>query len=133
MLGYLILLFITVPIVELAILIKVGQHIGIFNTISIVVITGMIGALLAKSEGLKTVSGIQRDLNMGIIPSERLTDGLFILVGGLLLLTPGLITDVAGFVFLIPHTRYYAKRWLRYKFRRIIDGGEINFFTSSRF
>ncbi|MBL7068961.1 MAG: membrane protein FxsA [Candidatus Omnitrophica bacterium] len=123
MLGYLILSFITVPLVELAILIKVGQHIGVFNTVSIVITTGIIGALLAKSEGLKTISGIQRDLNMGIIPSERLIDGLFIFAGGLLLLTPGLITDLAGFVFLIPYTRYHAKKWLQYKFRRMLDRG----------
>lgn len=130
MLGYLILLFITVPIVELAILIKVGQYIGVLNTVSIVIGTGIAGALLAKSEGLKTLQGIQRDLELGILPSERLLDGLFIFSGGLLLLTPGLITDLIGFLFLIPYSRSFVKEWIRNKFRRMIEKGEISFFAS---
>ena len=117
---------------ELAFLIKVGQHIGVFNTISIVVITGIAGALLAKSEGLKALNGIQRDLEIGIIPGERMIDGFFIFAGGLLLLTPGLVTDLVGFAFLVPYTRNYAKAWLRRKFQRMTEQGEINFFSSFR-
>ena len=132
MLGYLVLLFIGVPIVELALLIKVGQNIGLFNTLSIVILTGVAGAILAKSEGLKTLHGIQKDLELGILPSERLLDGLFIFCGGLLLLTPGLITDLIGFLFLIPYTRSFAKEWIKYKFQRMIEKDEVNFFTSFR-
>lgn len=128
MLGYLILLFITVPIIELVILIKVGQYIGILNTISIVIGTGLAGAILAKSEGLKTIRGIQRDLELGILPSERLLDGFFIFGGGLLLLTPGLITDILGFFFLIPYTRNLLKEWIRFKFQKMIERGEASFF-----
>ncbi len=133
MLGYLILLFITVPIIELAILIKVGQYIGVFNTIAIVIGTGVAGALLAKREGLKTLRGIQRDLGLGILPGEHLLDGLFIFSGGLLLLTPGLVTDLLGFLFLIPYTRVFAKDWVRKIFGRMIERGEISFFSSFRF
>ena len=133
MLGYLIGLFIIVPIAELAILIKVGQHIGALNTVSIVIATGVMGALLAKREGTKTLQGIHRDLELGILPGERLLDGFFIFCGGLMLLTPGLITDVLGFLLLIPYTRFYAKEWLKKKFRKMIQRGETTFFDSYRF
>jgi len=133
MLGYLMLLFIIVPIVELALLIKVGQHIGAFNTISIVIGTGIAGALLAKSEGLKTLRGIQHDLELGIMPSERLLDGLFIFTGGLLLLTPGLITDMVGFLLLIPYTRGLVREWAKEIFRNSIEKNNTSFFTSHRF
>jgi UPF0716 protein FxsA len=133
MLGYLILLFIGVPIIELALLIKVGQHLGVFNTVSIVILTGVSGAFLARREGLKTLYGIQRDLDMGILPNERLLDGLFIFCGGLLLLTPGLITDAIGFIFLIPMTRYYVKDWIRNRFRIIIEKGEGRSFSPFRY
>ena len=132
MLGYLIIVFVTVPILELAILIKVGQYIGVLNTVSIVIATGIIGAVLAKMEGLKTIQGIQRDLEMGILPSERLLDGFFIFAGGLLLLTPGLTTDLLGLLFLVPYTRTFAKEWIKYKFRKMIEKGEATLFTSFR-
>ena len=132
MLGYLLLLFIIVPIVELMLLIKVGTYIGALNTVSIVIGTGVLGAILAKLEGLKTLQGIQRDLELGILPSERLLDGFFIFVGGLLLLTPGFATDILGFLLLVPYTRSFAKAWILYKFRNMIEKGEAAFFTSFR-
>jgi UPF0716 protein FxsA len=133
MLGYLILLFIAVPIVELALLIKVGQYIGVLNTIIIVVGTGVAGAFLAKREGLKTLYGIRQDLDLGMLPSEHLIDGFFIFCGGLLLLTPGLITDILGFFFLIPYTRSLVKAWLKIRFKNMIDKGEVTFFTPFRY
>ena len=133
MLGYLILLFIAVPIVELALLIKVGQYIGVFNTIILVIGTGVAGAFLAKREGLKTLYDIQQDLDLGMLPSEHLLDGFFIFCGGLLLLTPGLITDILGFFFLIPYTRSLVKEWLKNRFKDMIDRGKVTFFTPFRY
>lgn len=125
MLGYLILLFTLVPIIELALLIKVGQHIGVANTITIVIATGILGAILAKSQGLKTLRNMQRDLGMGIMPADPLFDGLMILLGGILLLTPGLITDVIGFLMLIPYTRTLVKLWVKRKIKKTIEEGRI--------
>jgi len=130
MLGYLILLFIMIPIMEMALLIKVGQHIGVFNTITIVIGTGIAGALLARREGLKTIYGIQRELEVGILPGDRLIDGFFIFCGGLMLLTPGFVTDLVGFAFLIPYTRNFLKVWLLDRFKTMIDKDKITFFNS---
>ena len=125
MLGYLILLFTVVPIVELALLIKVGQYIGVGYTLGIVVITGVVGAYLAKLQGLLTLRRIQDDINQGRMPADRLFDGVLILCGGILLLTPGFITDLIGFMGLIPFTRNLFKQWLKQKAKDIINHGRI--------
>jgi len=133
MLGYLILLFISMPIVELALLIKVGQFLGVLNTVMIVIGTGLLGALLARSQGLITLRNIQNKLNTGTIPGNELLDGLFILIGGILLLTPGLITDLVGFLCLIPYTRNLAKSWLTKQLTQRIEEGRATSFTAFRF
>ncbi|MEE8360220.1 MAG: FxsA family protein, partial [Candidatus Omnitrophota bacterium] len=111
-------------------LIKVGHFIGVFNTIAIVIGTGIAGALLARREGLKTIYGIQRELEVGIVPSDRLIDGVFIFCGGLMLLTPGFITDLVGFAFLMPYTRNLLKAWLVDKFKTMIEKEKITSFDS---
>ena len=108
----LILLFVITPLVELAILIYLGTIIGALYTILIVIVTGLIGALLARNQGLTTLSRIRNDIERGILPAEELFKGVLILVGGLLLLTPGLVTDLAGFAMLIPQTRKVVAKWL---------------------
>ena len=125
MLGYLILLFIAVPIVELALLIKIGQYIGIGYTLAIVILTGVIGAYLAKMQGLLTLRRIQEDVNKGRMPADKLFDGVLILCSGILLLTPGFITDLIGFMGLIPLTRNLFKRWLRRKIEDMISQGKV--------
>jgi UPF0716 protein FxsA len=125
MLGYLILLFTVVPIVELALLIKIGQFLGVFYTVGIVIVTGVIGAYLAKLQGLITLGRIQEEVNNGRMPADRLFDGVLILCSGLLLLTPGLITDLLGFLGLIPLSRNLFKRWLRQKIKDIISEGRV--------
>ncbi|MBU4149883.1 MAG: FxsA family protein [Candidatus Omnitrophica bacterium] len=130
MLGYLILLFTVVPLIELALLIKIGQYIGAGNTIAIVILTGITGAYLAKMQGLITLRRIQEDVNQGIMPTDKLFDGVLILCSGILLLTPGLLTDMAGFVGLIPLTRNLFKRWLKSKIEHIINQGKVITITS---
>jgi UPF0716 protein FxsA len=120
MFVYLILLFTCVPIIELAVLLSVGRHIGVFNTIAVVILTGVTGAYLAKSQGLMILSKIQSDLRMGMMPGDKLIDGALILVGGVLLLTPGFITDATGFAVLVPYSRYYIKKWLKNQFQKNI-------------
>lgn len=125
MLGKLILLFTVVPLVELALLITVGREIGVLNTISIVVITGVIGAYLARSQGISTLGKIQSSLRRGVMPANEIIDGFMILAGGLLLITPGLITDAAGFLTLIPRSRNMIKSVIVKKMKKMIDSGNV--------
>ena len=125
MLGYLILLFTVVPAVELAILIKVGQNIGLSYTLAIVIFTGVTGAYLARLQGFLTFIKIQEEVNQGRMPTDKLFDGVLILCSGLLLLTPGFLTDITGFMGLIPFTRNLFKRWLKQKIEYMITRGQI--------
>ena len=125
MLGYLILLFTLVPVLELALLIKVGQHIGLGNTMFIVIFTGVAGAYLARSQGIITLMKIQQDVNNGIMPADKVFDGVMILCGGILLLTPGLVTDAIGFLALAPISRNLLKVWIKRKIENLISKGEI--------
>ena len=130
MFGYLILLFVLVPVVELALLIKIGQYIGVGYTIGIVIVTGVVGAYLAKLQGLITMRSIQEEVNQGRMPADRLFDGVIILCSAILLLTPGVITDIIGFMGLIPFTRNLFKKWLKLKTKDMVSRGEVITLTS---
>ena len=121
----LLLLFTLVPLIELALLIEIGQKIGLWNTIAIVVLTGFIGAALARSEGFGIISRIQNELASGQLPGDSLIDGALVLAGALLLLTPGLITDAFGFALLLPFSRAFVKIYLKKHFSQKINSGEI--------
>ena len=125
MLGYLIILFTVVPVVELALLIKVGQFLGVGYTLLIVILTGVAGAYMAKLQGLFVMYKIQEEVNQGRMPAERLLDGIIILCSGLLLLTPGIITDLIGFMGLIPFTRNFFKAWLKTKIEDMVAKGQV--------
>ncbi len=127
MLYKLVLLFVVTPLVELGILIYLGTLIGVLNTILIVVATGIVGAFLAKNQGLATLSRIRSSIERGILPAEELLHGVLILIAGFLLLTPGLITDLAGFMMLIPRTRKAVANWLRRLIQRKIQQREIRY------
>ena len=128
----LFILFTFVPIIELAILIEIGSRVGTFHTIMLIITTGIVGALLAQSQGLAVIRKIQEELTFGRPPAGELVDGLFVLVGGLLLVTPGIITDIVGFVFLLPITRSFIKQWLIMKIKSNISRGNRDF-TSINF
>ena len=120
LLAKLIVLFTVVPLAELAILLKVGSVLGNLTTILIVVFTGILGATLAKLQGLRVFPEIRKRIYRGEIPAGELFDGALILGAGLLLMTPGLITDALGFFLLIPRSRSWLKGWLRRKAERMI-------------
>ncbi|MCH7680901.1 FxsA family protein [candidate division KSB1 bacterium] len=111
---------------ELVLLIEIGQKIGLWNTIAIVVLTGFIGAALARSEGFGIISRIQNELASGQLPGDSLIDGALVLAGALLLLTPGLITDAFGFALLLPFSRAFVKIYLKKYFNQKINTGEIH-------
>ena len=127
MLLRLVLLFVLTPLVELAILVYLGTIIGALYTILIVVATGVLGAVLARHQGLTVLSRIRSNIERGILPSNELFHGALILVGGLLLLTPGIITDILGLMVLVPQTRRIIGRWLLSVIRRRIQNGEIHY------
>lgn len=120
-----ILLFTLLPALELAILIKVGGHIGAINTMMIIIATGVTGAYLARFQGFLVLNRIQSSLNQGIMPSTELMDGLMILVGGILLLTPGFVTDTLGLLLLIPFTRNIIKFLVKNKFEAMLKNGQV--------
>ena len=113
MLAKLFLIFLIVPLIEIALLLKVGTYIGIWLTLAIVIGTAILGATLTHHEGLKTWWRLQQKLANGVLPDEELLDGLMILVAGAVLLTPGFLTDATGFTLLYPGTRRLIKSWLR--------------------
>ena len=121
----LLLLFTIVPAVELALLIKVGTHIGVGNTLFLIVLTGILGASLARLQGFSVLRNIQESLNRGEMPTEEMVNGVMILVGGIVLLTPGFITDSFGFMLLIPWTRELIKYWFRRKVQQMVERGHI--------
>ncbi len=128
MFGKLLLLFVGLPLIELALLIKLGQLWGVWPTIGLVVITGIVGASLARIQGFLVYTRIQNELAQGRMPAEELIDGLLILVGGVVLLTPGILTDLFGFTMLLPLTRLFFKRWLRRRFDSMVQQGETRIF-----
>ena len=115
--GRLLLLFIIVPAVELALLIEVGSRIGTLATLGLIAATGVVGAALARSQGLSVLRQVQRDLAEGRLPAGALVDGAIILVAGALLMTPGILTDALGFFCLLPGFRHLIKRvlWRRFE------------------
>ena len=114
----LFLAFTLIPFIELYLLIQLGTTIGPFNTLLLVILTGAIGAYLARLQGLGAIVRVRARLQQGETPAEELLDALIIFVAGIVLLTPGLITDLAGLLLLFPATRLHFKIWLRRKFNQ---------------
>ena len=92
------LLFIFIPIIEIAIFITVGSNIGILNTIAIILLTAIVGIFFVKRQGLSLLFNAQRNMAQGILPTEEIKGGIFLLISGLLLITPGFFTDCIGFL-----------------------------------
>ncbi len=119
---YLILLFTIIPVTELIILINLSHTFGILNTFLLVVGTGVIGAYIARLQGFIILKDIQDQLNRGNMPTEQMISGVMLLVGGLALLTPGLLTDIFGLLLLFPITRELIKIWLKKKLKNDLSG-----------
>ena len=112
MLLKLFLAFTIIPVVEIYLLIQIGTIFGALTSIALVIVTGFLGAYLARIQGLQTLFRIQERLREGQLPSGELLDALLIGIAGLVLLTPGFLTDAFGFLLLIPNTRTAIKQWL---------------------
>jgi UPF0716 protein FxsA len=117
----LFLAFIIIPFAEIYVVIKVGSYFGAFNTVMIMILTAFLGAFLARLNGLITMLKIRESLSKGILPAEEMIDAILIFLAGIVLITPGFITDIAGLLILFPKTRVIFKRWLRKKFDEWIN------------
>jgi len=128
MLIRLLLLFTVIPIIELMLLFRIGARIGPLPTVALVLVTGIVGAWLARLEGLRTLRKIHEQLSQGSMPGEALVHGAMILVAASLLVTPGMLTDAFGFFLLIPPVRHsfapYLIRYFRSRVNVIQPGPE---------
>lgn len=127
MLGRLFFVFSMVTLLELAILIPLGQWMGLGPTILLVLGTGFLGAWLAKREGLRAWNRFQSEAQRGAVPTDPILDGLAIFTAALLLMTPGVLTDLVGFLLLIPVVRKPVKTYLRRRTRTIVSGQAAGF------
>ena len=124
----LVLIFIIVPLIELALLIRLGGYIGAIPTILLVGLTGALGISLAKLQGLAIIAKAKLSLARGRMPSDSLLDGVLVLMGAAMLLTPGLLTDIAGFSLIISTPRKKIRELVKNKFK----GKIINIFHNKK-
>ena len=116
------LIFVIIPIIEIAIFISIGSNIGILNTIAIILITALVGIFLIRRKGISLLFNAQKNMSLGIMPTEEIKGGIFLLISGLLLITPGFFTDLIGFSiffkpvqnFITKKSKYYFKSKTRY-------------------
>ena len=117
--ALLALLFLVVPLVELYVIIQVGQAIGALNTVGILLLDSLIGGWLMKREGLAVFRRLQTKLEHGEVPGSELVDAFLILFGGALMLTPGFVSDIVGISLLLPPVRIVVRRVLARRFKAI--------------
>jgi len=117
----LVVLFIVVPFAEIYVLLQVGHAIGVANTLGLLILVSVVGAWLAKREGLGVIRRMQRSIEAGRVPGAELVDGFLILFAAALMLTPGFLTDIAAIFLLLPPVRAVVRRELRRRVARRIE------------
>jgi UPF0716 protein FxsA len=122
----LLALFIIVPLVELFLILQVGKFIGIMPTILIIVFTGTAGITIARRQGYQVINNIRTNLNQGKVPTDDLISAFLILVGGLTLLTPGFLTDVTGFLLILPGPRRIIASFVKKYFIKYLGNSKLN-------
>lgn len=125
---WLFLIFVAVPIIEIALFIQVGGAIGLWPTLAIVVLTAVAGTWLMRQQGMMTLAKLQKSLAEGGNPADPMAQGAMILVAGVLLLTPGFFTDTVGFLLLLPPVRAALIKWIS---ARIVASGSVRFSSTT--
>jgi len=125
--GKLLLLFTAVPVLEFYLLFQIAGRFGFLTTLALVILTGALGAALAKTEGLRLLQDWQVALAQGRMPEDGVINGALLLVGGVLLVTPGVLTDLTGLLLLLPQSRRLVAILMRREIDRRIANGEIVF------
>lgn len=131
MFAKLLALFTIIPILELCVLIPMGQKIGLAPTLGIIVFTAVTGALLGKYQGASAWKRIKQDLERGQLPSDSILDGLAVLLASAFLVTPGVLTDLSGFILLIPFTRAPIRAFAKKRLERWLSTENVGMFGSS--
>lgn len=129
--GRLFLAFTLIPLLELWLLVRIGQVVGPGSTLLFVVLMGVLGAAAARSQGRKVLADWQRALSEGRVPEEGVLGGMLVLVGGILLITPGVITDLVGLLLLMPWTRKWFAQTVRRNLEQQIARGQVRVYTTS--
>ncbi|MFP2931054.1 FxsA family protein [Pyxidicoccus sp. 3LG] len=129
MFKYLLLAFTVVPFIELYLLLAIGREVGFVPTLAMVLVTGLIGASLARREGGRVMKSWRESMARGQVPEEGIVSGALVLVGGALLVAPGVFTDVVGLLLLIPPTRRFVAARLRRSLERRVREGSVRVTT----
>ena len=125
----LLFLFVAIPAIELALLIEVGSRVGTLATLAIIVGTGALGAALARAQGLSVVATIRDEMNQGRMPTGPILNGVIILLAAVVLMTPGFLTDLFGFLCLIPATRRLITTAIRSRVEAAIRSGQAGIYV----
>lgn len=129
----LLMIFILVPLIELYFLLEISQFIGVFTTVMIIVFTGAAGVSIAKRQGYQVVSNIRSNLNAGKMPTDDLISALLILIGGVTLLTPGFLTDITGFLLILPGSRDLIAALVKKYFLKYVKENKVEVHYGSQF
>jgi len=125
LLWFLLVTFIVVPTIEIAIFIWTGGYIGIWSVIALILLTGILGTIIVRHEGMETIRRAQLSFQRGEVPREEILDGICILIGSVLLITPGFFTDLVGFLVVFPLTRKPFKLGMKKIVAKKISKGNI--------
>lgn len=113
MLFILFFIFIVVPVIEITVLIEVGEQLGAFTTVALVILTAAVGASLVRSQGLQTLMNAQKKMQQGEQPGQEVIEGVMLAIAGVMLVTPGFVTDFLGLILLLPFSRqFFANKLL---------------------
>ncbi len=120
---YALIMFVAMPIIEIAVLLRIGSALGWFPTLAIVIITAILGTMMLRQQGLATLNIAKQRMSAGEMPAQQMLEGVILMIGGVLLLTPGFVTDAFGFACLIP----FSRRWLaaRIAARSVVGFGGV--------
>ena len=129
---WLVFLLIALPVVEIALLIVIGRQVGLAATVTLLLLTGLLGAFLARRQGLEVLRKMQAEMAAGRPPAGHIVDGFLTLLAGFLLIVPGVLTDAIGFLCLLPAGRTILKAWLRRRFESGVRSGRIQVSVSAR-
>jgi len=121
-----------IPVAEIIIYIQLGKHIGLLPTLLLILGTGIAGVILTRQQGFYIIARVRQEMQSGMVPGNQLLEGLLILIGAVLLITPGLLTDLTGFALLLPYTRVYFREFLKRKIRLWVQQGKVDFFIRFR-
>lgn len=131
--GKILILFVLLPFLELYLLLQLSALTSPIFTFTTIILTGFLGAFLAKQQGQKVYKRIQTELQQGRVPGDNLVHGLCILVGGILLLTPGVLSDLTGLLLILPISRQWLTRWIKRQFSGFLQKEVVHIYASNHY